>query len=186
MKQVRRSGIRLILYLLGLMVVVHIVNILSGGTLVQLGILPRDPSSLVFIFTAPFIHANWMHLLNNLLGLAVFSGFCLLKGVQFYLRSSLFIIAASGLLLWLFGRAGLHVGASGWIFGLWSLTIALAVFERSLLNIVVALVVVIFYGGMAFGMMPSNPLVSFEGHIFGALAGVVAAAYYGRRRRPRR
>lgn len=186
MRPARRDGITVLSNLLGLLLIVHLVNVFTGGSLLRYGIFPREPASLPFIFTAPLIHGSWPHLLNNALGLAVFSGFCLLKGFGFYVRVSLFIITLSGVLLWLFGRPAIHVGASAWIFGLWSLTIALAAFERSFLNILVAVIVVVLYGGMFYGMLPTDPMVSFEGHIFGALAGVVAAAIYARRGRGRR
>lgn len=186
MRPPRRDAISVISNLLGFLLLMHLANVFTGGGLIQYGIYPREPRSLAFIFTAPFIHGSWPHLLNNALGLAVFSGFCLLKGFGFYLRVSLFIITLSGILLWLFGRPAIHVGASAWIFGLWSLTIALALFERSFLNVLMAVIVVVLYGGMFYGMLPTDPMVSFEGHIFGALAGVVAAGVFARRARVRR
>jgi membrane associated rhomboid family serine protease len=66
---------------------------------------------------------------------------------------------------------------------LWSLCIALAWFERSVINIIIAIGVVVFYGGMIVGVLPSDPFVSFEAHAFGAIAGVVAAAILGKRNR---
>lgn len=78
----------------------------------------------------------------------------------------------------MFARTASHIGASGWVFGLWSLSIAMAVFDRSLKNIVIALIVVFLYGGMIYGVLPGDPRISFEAHIFGAIAGVLCAFFY--------
>jgi membrane associated rhomboid family serine protease len=103
------------------------------------------------------------------------------RGKRFYCQASLLIIVVGGALVWLLGRPAVHIGASGWIFGLWSLSIALAWFERSVVNFLVSCTVVVLYGGMILGVLPSQPGVSFEGHAFGALAGILAAWVYGRR-----
>jgi membrane associated rhomboid family serine protease len=92
-----------------------------------------------------------------------------------FVYSSVIIITVSGILVWLFGRDANHIGASGWVFGLWSLSISLAWFDRRMMNIVIAILVILFYGGMVFGMLPQDSSVSFESHLFGALAGVLAA-----------
>lgn len=175
-----RYGLTLVFQVLLVMVLVQIANDITGGALRVFGIYPREPVSLLFIFTAPFVHGSWLHFANNSVGFLIFSGFCLVRGKRFYWQSSLVIIAIGGLLVWLFGRPAIHIGASGWIFGLWSLTIALAWFEKSVINFLIAFIVILLYGGMIIGVLPSQPGVSFEGHAFGALAGVLAAAVYGR------
>lgn len=179
----RIDGVSLLGGLLVLMYSAQLFNMLSNGALLRFGIFPRELSGLPGILAAPFIHGSWWHLFNNTVGLVIFSALCLTRGVRFYLKASGFIVLVGGLLVWMFGRSAVHVGASGWIFGLWSLCIALAWFERSVINILIAVGVVIFYGGMIAGVLPGNPYVSFEGHAFGALAGVFAAATFGRRRR---
>jgi len=165
-----------------LLVLIHIFNTMSGGQLLGFGIAPQQLYSLPFILTAPFIHGSWSHLLNNLFGLTIFSSLCLMRGVRFYLFSSAFIIVVSGTLVWIFGRPAIHIGASGWIFGLWSLSMSLAWFQRKFVNIVIALFVAIFYGGMIVGVLPSDPHISFEYHLFGALAGVLCAYVSTKRR----
>jgi membrane associated rhomboid family serine protease len=167
--------IKLMAILLGLMIIVHVVNILMNEGLNQFGIQPRSITQWFHIFTAPFIHGDITHLINNLIGLSIFGGFCLIRSAKFFLYASLFIIAVSGLLVWLFARPGSHVGASGWIFGLWSLSIAMAWFDRRFLNIVLAVVVLFFYGSMIYGVLPSDSRVSFEAHFFGAVAGCMWA-----------
>lgn len=156
-----------------------------GGRLNEYGIVPRQLTALPYILSAPFLHASWGHLLSNLFGLVIFGGLCLLRGTRFFLKSSLTIILLEGILVWMFGRSAIHIGASGWIFGLWSLSIALAWFERSFRNIMIAVFVVVFYGGMIYGVLPSDPHVSFESHLFGLLAGIVAA-YWGAKKTNKR
>lgn len=165
------------------MFLVQLANEVTGGVLRAFGIHPRELLSLPFIFTAPFIHGNWLHLANNAVGFVIFSGLTLVRGKRFYSQASLLIIIVGGLMVWLVGRPAIHIGASGWVFGLWSLTITLAWFEKSLMNLLISCLVILLYGGMIMGILPNQPGVSFEGHAFGALAGVLAAATLGRRYR---
>lgn len=171
-----QKGIDNLSLVFALSLAMFIVYFISTFTnLIQFGIFPGNVHTLPHIFSAPFIHGSWMHLINNTLGFWVFSLLCLLRGRVFYIRASLFIITVSGLLVWLFARKALHIGASGWIFGLWSLAIANAYFQKQLMSFVIAILVVFFYGGMIWGLLPLNAMVSFEGHIFGAISGVAAA-----------
>lgn len=158
-----------------LLIAVHIINIGLGYYLNRFGIQPRRLDHLWTIFTAPFLHGNIYHLFNNVIGLAIFSGFYLIHSLHRYIYSSLFIITLTGFLTWLFARNAIHIGASGWVFGLWSLCIATAWFERRLLNIAIACVVIIFYGSVIYGVLPRDPGISFESHLFGVIAGIVCA-----------
>ena len=162
---------------------VHFLNILTGGYLRSFGLEPRELSSIYTILLSPWLHGDITHLLSNLSILVVLAFLCLLQGVRYFVRASAIIIIVSGLLVWLFGRNAIHIGASGWIFGLWSLTIALAWFDRSFLNIMVGIGVLIFYGSMIVGLVPSSAPISFEGHIFGALSGVLSAAILSKERK---
>jgi len=169
--------------LCGIMVGVHILDLFIGGYLKNYGIEPREIDSIYTIFTAPWVHGDFTHLSNNLLAIVVFSFLCLLNGRRYFLLASFYIITLTGILVWLFARDAIHIGASGWIFGLWSLVIALAWIERSFRSIVIALAVVFFYGGMVFSVLPTNSFVSFESHLFGAIAGVVTAIFLERNRK---
>lgn len=172
--------IKWLMAICALMIGVHIVNLSTNGVLYQYGIYPRHLDSLWGIFAAPFLHGNLGHLLNNLVGLIIFSSLLFVHSLKRYLWSSVFIIALTGVLVWLFARNALHIGASGWIFGLWSLCIATAWYDRKFINILIALLVVFLYGGMLFGVLPNDPRISFESHLFGAIAGVVCAFFQAR------
>lgn len=164
---------KLIAFLSLVMLTVYAANILLAGKLFQFGIAPRVDSLWWHIYTAPFLHGDWTHLVNNLIGLSIFSAFCLIRSVGFYYAASFFIITVTGLLVFFFGRSATHIGASGWIFGLWSLSIAMAWFDRSFKHFLVAVIVCVLYGGMIYGVLPTQPGVSFESHLFGVVAGVL-------------
>ena len=174
---------RLILLLVILLLVVHIINVQLAGSLGQFGFVPRTTDKWHHILLAPFIHGSYPHLLNNLVGLSIFSALCLLRSVKFFVWSSIFIIVMSGSLVWLFGRSASHIGASGWIFGLWSLSISIALFDRSFFNFMLAVLVVFLYGGMIVGVLPTDPRISFEMHLSGAIAGVACAFSYALKNR---
>lgn len=180
-----RERAKIMALVLAALVAVHMANLLLGGYFLYFGIQPRDIGSIYTIGTAPFIHGDFAHLGNNMIGIAIFGFLCLLRGVRYFLEASAIIIVLTGLLVWLFGREATHIGASGWLFGLWSMAIALAWFERSFISIAVAMAVVFFYGGMVFGVLPTQPYISFESHLFGAISGVVAAGWLHRHDRRR-
>lgn len=154
-----------------ILIAVFAVNAVVGGALNRFGIQPRDASAWFHIVLAPFVHSEWWHLFYNLTGLLMLSLISLRHSVREYLMASVFIIVVSGALVWLFARPAIHIGASGWIFGLWAWQIALALFARSFVNVMVALLVVFAYGGLVYGLLPNHPGVSFEAHIAGAIAG---------------
>jgi membrane associated rhomboid family serine protease len=166
-----------------LMVVVHLVNLATGGRLLTFGIDPRDLDSAYTIFTAPWLHADFGHLFSNLASFVVLAAICLLNGIRYFFKASVLIITITGGLVWLLARDSIHLGASGWIFGLWALVIALAFVDRSWRNVGIGLAVLFFYGGMVVGILPTDGYVSFESHLFGAMAGVATAVILSKRRK---
>lgn len=164
----------------GVMIAVFAVDFLLGGALGQYGLRPRELDGATGILFAPWLHADRLHLGSNLAAFVVLAGLCLIDGIRRFAKASAIIIIGGGGLLWLFGRGGLHIGASGWIFGLWAMVIAQAWYERRWRNIVIALGVLIYYGSMATGFLPLQSGVSFEGHVFGVVAGVLAARLLAR------
>ncbi len=180
-----RGQIQFLFSILLLLLMVQMANVMSENALLAFGIYPRDLEKLPHVLTAPFIHANWKHFLHNCVSLTIFTVLCLvLRDRKFFLRVSAIIILMSGVMVWLFGRDGLHVGASAWIFGLWSLCIVTAFFDRSFLNIIVALTTILAFGSMVTGLIPFEARISFEGHVFGAFSGLFAA-WFSVKKRPR-
>lgn len=169
--------IRIILFFNAVFIAVFFINaLLFNSALNQWGIYPRTLQGLWGILFSPFLHGNIMHLVSNLIGFSIFSFFVMMHGAKHFYRASLAIILLGGLGVWLFGRGNVHIGASGWIFGLWALNIANAWYERSFKSILIAITVVVLWGGMIFGVLPTQAHISFEAHLFGALAGIIFSA----------
>lgn len=157
-----------------LMVLVEVINIFSNNELKSWGIWPRHERGLWGILFSPWLHADWAHMWNNLLALIPLGLLVSLRSVRYFVLASVVIILGSGLLTWALGREAIHIGASGWVFGLWGLVLGQAWFRRNLFDLAVALIVISYYGGIAVGLLP-DPIVSFEGHWFGAIVGVLFA-----------
>ncbi|MEF2278805.1 rhomboid family intramembrane serine protease [Deinococcus sp. YIM 134068] len=154
-----------------------------GGALDQYGILPRDLSSVENILTAPFLHGGFGHLLANTAPLAVLAFMSAVRSVWRFLVATLLIVVVGGGLVWLFGRGGsLHLGASELVFGYLAYLIGVGWWERTPAAVVIALVAVFLYGGAIWGVLPTNPLISWEAHLFGFVAGLLAAALLHRKR----
>ncbi|MDD2867574.1 rhomboid family intramembrane serine protease [Neomegalonema sp.] len=152
------------------------------------GLEPRDFGGLLGIFGSPFLHANFTHAISNSVPLAVLGGLAVLSARREFPIATFIIVVLGGLLTWIFGRGGsglttvIHVGASGLIFGYFGFLIAYGWIERRALPVVGALAAIVFYGGLIWGVLPTDQRISWEGHLFGFLAGV-AAAYAVRTKR---
>ncbi|WDG41931.1 rhomboid family intramembrane serine protease [Pseudomonas synxantha] len=157
-----------------LMVALQLLNVATGYSLMAFGLVPRTLHGLFGILTSPFLHASFAHLSANLIAFMVLGTLVILDGLHRFIAVSAIVILLGGALVWLFGFAGVHVGASGWVFGLWAYLLARAWFHRSWSNLITAGVVAVLYGGLIFGFLPRQG-VSFEGHLFGAFAGFIAA-----------
>ncbi|QCJ68409.1 rhomboid family intramembrane serine protease [Providencia heimbachae] len=175
MKPWLNTRIKLLAVLAGFLLLIQLINSLTGGSLIHLGIIPRTLNGLIGIPLAPFIHGNWGHLLGNLPPLMVLSALLLHRAIKEYLYASLFIIITGGLAVWLVGRDAVHVGASGWVFGLWGLLFAQGFFRRNLIDILISLLVLFYFGAMASGLLPVHQYISTESHIAGALSGALYA-----------
>jgi membrane associated rhomboid family serine protease len=140
------------------------------------GLVPRTAGGLVGIPCSIFLHANFPHVLGNTVPLFVL--LALLAGSK--ARSweiVLYIALLGGLLLWIFGRNAIHIGASGLIFGLIAFLIVSGFLEKRFLPLLIALFVCFFYGGtLLVGIVPKiGSNISWDGHLFGAIAGASVA-----------
>lgn len=156
------------------MAAVQVFNALSGYSLNGFGLLPRTWHGALGILTAPFLHGSWLHLTGNLLPFVILSAMVASQGVRRYLTASALIVLIGGSLVWLFGRGNLHVGASGWVFGLWVFILTRAWLQHSWSNLITAIAALVLYSGMVWGFLPRYG-VSFESHIAGAVAGFITA-----------
>ncbi|WRH69102.1 MAG: rhomboid family intramembrane serine protease [Planktothrix sp. GU0601_MAG3] len=128
------------------------------------------------MFFAPFLHGNFNHLVANTLPLIVLGWFVMLRDVKDFFVVTFITIIFSGFGVWLFGSPNtIHIGASGVIFGYLGFLLLRGFFERSFASIALSLVVGWLYGGLIWGVFPSQYGISWQGHLFGFIGGVFAA-----------
>ena len=179
----RTANLMLLAALVAVIWAVELVNTLLGHRLNEYGLLPRTMEGLRGIPLSPLLHGDFGHLLSNTMPLLILGGLIAVRGRSNFLLVTVFIILAGGAGVWVAGRSVLHIGASGLVFGYFGYLAARGVYERSILSIVVALAVIgVFGGGMLFGIWPVGARVSWEGHLCGLIAGIVAVWLMGGRR----
>ncbi|NEB74731.1 rhomboid family intramembrane serine protease [Streptomyces sp. SID14478] len=161
------------------------VDAASGHALDSFGIQPRDPSELVDVVPASFIHFGFGHVAANSIPLLVLGFIAALSGIRRFLLASALIVVADGLGVWLVAPAHSNTaGASGLIFGLFGFVVLSGFVERRPLGIVVGVLVAAYWGTTFLaGLSPTNDGVSWQGHLIGLVAGV-AAAFVLRRTSP--
>ncbi len=151
-------------------------SLFLDGRLDQQGIEPRTLTGLDGILWAPVLHGGFGHLLANTLPFLVLGGFVAFAGVRRFLIVTAFVVVLGGLATWLFARPAIHVGASGLVFGYAGFLLVAGFVEKSLKGIAVAVIVGVLFGGMVLrGIAPVSAFVSWESHLFGLAAGVLAA-----------
>lgn len=162
--------------LIALMWGLEVLNLMTGHSLTRTaGIQPRTLGGLVGIPASPFLHFSLFHLLMNTLPFAILGGLICLQDKKLFVEVSLIVIVVSGFAVWLLGRSAVHAGASALIFGYFGFLLASGWYAKDLQSIFIALLVLVFYGGMIFGILPLRAYVSWEGHLSGLLAGILAA-----------
>lgn len=172
-----RRAVALMLLLTALLYVVEVVDSLSGERLAQAGgIVPRTVDGLDGVLFAPVLHGTWAHLLGNTVPFAVLGFLALAAGLRRFLLVTALIWLGSGAAVWLTAGAGTYtVGASGVVFGWLAFLLVRGFFARSLRQVLLAVVLFAVWGGILLGVLPGQPGVSWQGHLFGALFGVLAA-----------
>jgi len=151
----------------------YILTLLTGRKLLYLGIIPRHLLGLIGIIFAPFLHADFNHIFFNTIPLLVLSDFVLINGLPYFIKTLTSIMLISGLLTWAFARPAIHIGASGVITGLWSLLMINAYQHPSLTTIILGIICIYYFAGIFLGIFPSQKGISWEGHLFGLISGVL-------------
>lgn len=154
---------------------IYIIDLVIPYNFSQLGIVPRSISGLKGILLSPFIHGSYSHLASNSVPIAVLLFFLF----TLYKRDSIKIIALitiiGGGFVWIFARSASHIGISGLIYGLVTFLIVAGIFKRDFKSIAVSIVTAVLYGGILWGVLPTSTYISWEGHLFGAIAGGLIA-----------
>ena len=179
----RLAGFKVVGAMVALMWGLEVIDSIAGGSLDQYGIEPREDGGLVGVVAAPFLHAGFGHLIANTLPFVVMGLVIAFKGAMRVLAVTAIVGLASGLGTWLVApEFTLHIGASGVVFGYATYLISRGAFNRDALELAVGLIVVLVWGTVLLrGLRPEDG-ISWQGHLFGAVGGVVAARVLRRER----
>lgn len=153
----------------------------DGTSIAGAGVIPRSAAHPVGILTAPFIHANWPHLIANTVPLLILGSLVLIGGVSEFIFVTIVCMLVGGAGTWLFGESANHIGASGVIFGYVGYLLFRPVFDRRLWSMLITVVVAALYGAMLFSSAMPRSGISWSAHFFGFLGGIVAASLLRRR-----
>lgn len=159
------------------------IDTILGGRLDAEGVRPLHSGGLTGIIFAPLLHAGWGHLIGNTVPLLVVGAIIALSGIRTFALVTAFGWVLSGVVTWLIGGTGVHIGASGIVFAYIVFVIVRGLFTRAPLHIIVGLIAALYYGvGVLGGMLPfGNDGISWQGHLGGAVGGVLAASTLGGR-----
>jgi membrane associated rhomboid family serine protease len=147
-----------------------------GQRLNLLGIRPHRISGLWGILFMPFLHGNFAHLIANTLPFVTLGWLIMLRETRDFFIVTAISMLIGGLGIWLVGSPySVHIGASGVVFGYLGFLLLRGYFERSMVAIGFSIVVAVLYGSTLFGLLPLQRGISWEGHLFGFLGGVLAA-----------
>jgi membrane associated rhomboid family serine protease len=185
-KQERNELIQAIVYpfaLLSVMWIVKGVESLWDLHLGNYGLFPLSAKGLIGIFTMPFIHGSWEHLSSNTLPFLFLASLLFLFYREMAWKILLWIWFLTGFWLWLGAREAYHIGASGIVYGLASFLFLSGILRKNKRLLIITLIVSFLYGGLIWGFFPEffpGQNISWEGHLFGFISGILMAVYYRR------
>lgn len=157
-----------------------------GQILNGFGIVPRTLVGLRGVLLAPFLHAGLGHLAANTVPFAVLGGMILVRKPEEFPTVSAFVVLISGLGTWLVAPAGhVHLGASGLVFGYFGFLVMKAWLDRDMLSIAFAIIGILLYGGIIWGLDPFQEGISWQMHLFGMLGGGISARFLIRKKKRR-
>ena len=181
------DAVLVIAVFVGLLYAVEAVDTVVGNRLDSAGVQPRETDGLDGILFAPLLHGGWAHLAANTVPVLVLGFLILLSGVARWVAVTAVVWVVGGVGVWLTGPENtVHIGASVLAFGWLVYLLLRGLFSRSVGQILVGLALLFLYGGLLVGVLPGTPGVSWQGHLFGAVGGALAAWWFGQRDRARR
>ena len=177
---------KILLALVALMWAVEVVDVIADHQLDQYGIEAREPQGLDGIVTAPFLHVGFGHLISNTIPFVIMGLLIAVEGARRLVAVFAIVALVSGLGTWIVAPEGsIHVGASGVVFGFATYLIARGWFNKRNSQIAIGLVILVIWGGVLVGGLQPREGISWQGHLFGAIGGLVAARVLARGDRER-
>jgi len=161
-----------ILKIMAALWILNIINWSTGSVFNRLGIVPRTARGLLGILFSPILHGNMNHLFFNSFPLFALGLFIVSQGRLLFLWVTGMIVLLGGAGLWLVGRKGNHIGASGLIAGYFGYLLASAYYNPSIISLFLGGVSLYYFGGILFSLFPTEERVSWEGHLTGFVAGL--------------
>jgi membrane associated rhomboid family serine protease len=173
-----RQSIRFAIQFSAMVVILHLLRTITGFPPLGWGIYPRESEGISGIVFSPFLHGSWSHLFSNLPPLFALTFIIF----YFYRRTAwsafLMMYLLTGVAVWIFGRSVWHIGASGVVYAMVAFVFWSGIFRRNIKSIILALIVLMYYGSMFTGIFPGEKGVSWESHLLGALAGIFTAFWF--------
>lgn len=170
------GGLKLLVGLVGLMWLIEVIDTATNGSLDQYGIISREPRGLIGILTAPFLHLGFGHLISNTLPLVTLGAVIAISGAARLFSVTAIVVVLGGFGTWLISPPNMiTIGASGLVFGYASYLILRGLFNRRLGQVLVGIVVVMVWGSALLGGLLPQDGISWQGHLCGGIAGVLAA-----------
>lgn len=157
---------------------VKLIEIIEGISFFRIGLKPRSITGLAGIVTAPLIHSDFNHLINNTIIIYI-----LTAGLVYFYRDLWYKILLiswliSGMMVWIAARSSYHIGCSGIIYAIASFIFFSGIFRKNINLMAISLLVVFLYGGLVWGVLPIFPKISWEYHLFGGITGAMLAFVY--------
>lgn len=156
--------------------IIQAVNWASGYALnTAFGLMPRRVSGFDGIVGMPFLHGSFEHLMANTPPLLLLGALLAATATRGLVAMNAVVVGLGGVLVWLLGSSAIHIGASGLVFGWFGFLVTRGLVDRSPVTLGASVLVVVLYGSIIWGVLPGQPGVSWEAHLFGAIAGAAAA-----------
>jgi membrane associated rhomboid family serine protease len=181
------DGFVVLAAMLALMWGSELVDVIPGVNLDRYGIEPRDADGLAGVAAAPFLHVGFGHLVANTVPFVVMGAAIAAAGARRIVLVTAIVALVSGLGTWLVAPAGtIHLGASGVVFGYATYLIVRGLFSRRPAQLAVGVLVVVLWGSALLAGLGPQDGISWQGHLFGAIGGVLAARVLAAREREAR
>jgi membrane associated rhomboid family serine protease len=170
------GGLKLLAALLGVMWLTEVVDTATNGSLDQYGIISREPRGLIGILTAPFLHLGFGHLISNTLPLVTLGAIIAISGAARLFQVTAIVTVLGGFGTWLISPPNtITIGASGLVFGYAAYLIVRGLFNRRLGQVIVGIIVIMVWGSALLTSLLPQDGISWQGHLCGGIAGLLAA-----------